>query len=184
MADENNGEGRKTKNAHKNEKKGVSETGVKYQHDIVNNDTGKEDEKPLPLNLGGQGPHSPTLLGGPGETFGSTPIVSFEDFSDSAQGYPLKVIYENSKNVLQQNKERQRQIAMMLNKLKRYIDDIQQDIENLKKDETGLVDDEIINKLASTKRDYRSAAKELELCKLQVKKIILYICVILCHHYL
>jgi hypothetical protein len=64
--------------------------------------------------------------------------MSFDEFSDSTDGYPLKIIYENSKNVLSQNKIRQKQIAMMLNKLKRFIDDIQQDMDQLKNNELGI----------------------------------------------
>jgi hypothetical protein len=51
----------------------------------------------------------------------------------------------------------------------------------------GIVDDEKTDKLASTKKDYRSAAKELELCKLQVYiyiymyiYIYLYVCMYVC----
>lgn len=53
------------------------------------------------------------------------PMISFEEYSLSLQGVPLKQAYEDSKNALQQNKQRQKHITIELNKLKILIDSLE-----------------------------------------------------------
>ena len=52
-------------------------------------------------------------------------VLNFEDFSSGPMGISLKTAYENAKETLVENKNRQRQIVSMLNKLKLCIDDLQ-----------------------------------------------------------
>ena len=52
-------------------------------------------------------------------------VLNFEDFSLGPLGIPLKTAYENAKETLVENKNRQRQIVSVLNKLKLCIDDLQ-----------------------------------------------------------
>ena len=52
-------------------------------------------------------------------------VLNFEDFSSGPLGISLKTAYENAKETLVENKNRQRQIVSVLNKLKLCIDDLQ-----------------------------------------------------------
>jgi hypothetical protein len=52
-------------------------------------------------------------------------VLNFEDFSSGPIGISLKTAYENAKETLVENKNRQRQIVSVLNKLKLCIDDLE-----------------------------------------------------------
>ena len=125
-------------------------------------------------------------------------LPTFEEFVLTSAGAPLHDDYEAAKKTLSTCKGRQKQIITLLNKLKRSIDEIQEqlmqeqqqgtvvtssssssngNIEN--SDSTpqlldGSVTDTDGNnlkaQLTNAKRDYRLATKELELCKAQVKE--------------
>jgi hypothetical protein len=56
---------------------------------------------------------------------GSSPLLTFEEFSSSPAGIPLHAAYEGAKSALQENKATQRQITSMLNKFKACIDALQ-----------------------------------------------------------
>lgn len=118
--------------------------------------------------------------------------MTFEEFVATEEGAPLHADYEAAKKTLSTCKGRQNKIVALLNKLKNSIDDVQNQLLEVQgAAETGTGDDTQLSqqqadatasasvgagaedlklKLTAAKRDYRLAAKELDLCKAQVKE--------------
>ena len=127
----------------------------------------------------------------PPQPAAATPALTFEEFVLTAEGVPLHADYEAAKQTLATCKSRQKKIVALINKLKEGIDDLKQradaavaaaDVDTEAAAAAGGAgepgdaaaagaDAESLQaQMAAAKRDYRLAAKELDLCKAQVRE--------------
>jgi len=143
---------------------------------------------------GGAGEDTSALQ--PPQPAAATPALTFEEFVLTAEGVPLHADYEAAKQTLATCKSRQKKIVALINKLKEGIDDLKQRADAAAAAAATGVDTEaaaaaaaaggagepgdaatagadaesLQAQMAAAKRDYRLAAKELDLCKAQVRE--------------